>query len=79
MDISNLIWCFSTDFFDCSDHRPHCDLAMESESDMDKPPDPEDLRDDLVMDMLQLQADLKMLGIDMGHIPDFLKGRKSWR
>ena len=44
---------------------------------MDTAPDPEDLRDDLVMDMLQLQADLKMLGIDMGHIPDFLKDTRA--
>ena len=44
---------------------------------MDTAPDPEDLRDDLVMDMLQLQADLKMLGIDMGHIPDFLKDTRG--
>ena len=41
---------------------------------MDTAPDPEDLKEDLVMDMLQLQADLKMRGIDLGgHIQDFLR------
>ena len=44
---------------------------------MDTAPDPEDLRDYLVMDMLQLKADLKMLGIDMFHIPDFLKETRA--
>ena len=43
------------------------------ESVKDTAPDPEDLWDDLVKEMRQLQADLKMLGIDMVHIPDFLK------
>ena len=58
MDISNLIWCFSTDLFDCSYHRPHCDLVM-MESVMDTAPDPEDLKEDLVMDIIRLQKDLK--------------------
>ena len=36
-------------------------------------PDPEDLRDDLVLDVIQLQKDLAMLGLDLYYIPDFLK------
>ena len=36
-------------------------------------PDPEDLRDDLVQDVVQLRADLAMIGLDLPHIPDFLK------
>ena len=71
MDISNLIWCFSTDFFDCSYHRPHCDLVMAS--DVEIPPDAADLREDLIVDIIQLQGELKMLGFDMVTIPDFLR------
>ena len=40
---------------------------------MDTAPDPEDLTDDLVMDIIQLQKDLTMLGLDMIYIQDFLK------
>ena len=36
-------------------------------------PDPEDLRDDLVQDVVQLHKDLAMLGLDLFYIPDFLK------
>ena len=75
MDISNLIWCFSTDFSDCSYHRPHCDLVL-MESDMATAvtaSDPEDLRDNLVMVVIQLQKEMTMFGLDQVYIPDFLK------
>jgi hypothetical protein len=47
MDIPNLIWCFSTDFPDCSYHRPHCDLVMASVVEMPPPDDAADLKEDL--------------------------------
>ena len=79
MDISNLIWCFSTDFSYCSYHRPHCDLVlMESVMDTAVPaPEPEDLRNDLVICVIQLQADLTNLGLNMAYITDFLKETRA--
>ena len=40
-------------------------------------PEPEDLRDYLVMRVIQLQKDLTMLGLDMIYIPDFLKETRA--
>ena len=44
---------------------------------MDNAPDPDDLRDDLMSDIIQLQGDLKRLGYDMVYIPDFLKETRA--
>ena len=40
-------------------------------------PEPEDLRDDLVMRVIQLQKDLTMLGLELAYIPDFLKETRA--
>ena len=40
-------------------------------------PEPEDLRDDLVMRVIQLQKDLTMLGLELVYIPDFLKETRA--
>ena len=40
---------------------------------MDTAPDPEDLKEDLVMDIIRLQKDLNVLGYNMLYIQDFLK------
>ena len=73
MDVSNLIWCFPADFIDSLYHLPHFDLKSVMESVMDDAPDPDDLRDDLMSEIIQLQGDLKHLGYDMVYIPDFLR------
>ena len=44
---------------------------------MDDAPDPEDLRDDLMSDIIELQGDLKRLGYDMVYILDFLKETRA--
>ena len=44
---------------------------------MHKAPDPEDLREDLMQDIIQLQGELKRLGYDMVYIPDFLKETRA--
>jgi hypothetical protein len=36
-------------------------------------PDPQDLRDELVFEIMELRGDLKGLGYDMDDLPDFLK------
>ena len=73
MDVSNLIWCFPADFIDSLYHLPHFDLKSVMESVMDDAPDPDNLRDDLMSEIIQLQGHLKRLGYDMVYIPDLLK------
>ena len=45
---------------------------------MDKAPDPDDLRDNLMLDIIQLHGDFNRLGDDhMIYIPDFLKETRA--
>ena len=39
--------------------------------------DPDDLKEDLVMDIIRLQKDLNILGYDMVYIKDFLKETRA--